>query len=77
MPLINHKIELDLLWSKGSIIPEISVTPAVAGNLIANPPVPAVVAMQTNGVTFQINNAKLYVPVVTFSINNNVKFLEI
>ena len=31
---------------------------------------------QTTGATFQINNAKLYVPVVTLSINENVKFLE-
>ena len=31
---------------------------------------------QLTGVTFQINNAKLYVPVVTFSINDNVKLLE-
>ena len=28
------------------------------------------------GTTFQINNAKLYVPVVTLSINDNIKFLE-
>ena len=33
-------------------------------------------AIQTTGATFQINNAKLYVPVVTLSINNNIKFLE-
>ena len=26
--------------------------------------------------TFQINNAKLYVPVVTLSINDNIKFWE-
>ena len=25
--------------------------------------------------TFEINNAKLYVPVVTLSINDNIKFL--
>ena len=31
---------------------------------------------QLTGVTFQINNAKLYVPVVTLSINDNIKFLE-
>ena len=31
---------------------------------------------QLTGVTFQINNAKLYVPVVTLSINENIKFLE-
>ena len=28
------------------------------------------------GTTFQINNAKLYVPVLTLSINDNIKFLE-
>ena len=28
------------------------------------------------GATCQINNAKLYVPVVTLSINGNIKFLE-
>ena len=28
------------------------------------------------GATFQIHNAKLYVPVVTLSINDNIKFLE-
>ena len=30
----------------------------------------------TNGARFQINNAKLYVPVVTLSINDTIKFLE-
>ena len=30
----------------------------------------------TTAVTFLINNAKLYVTVVTFSINNNINFLE-
>ena len=33
------------------------------------------VAIQTAGETFQINNAKLYVPVVTLSIND-IQFLE-
>ena len=32
--------------------------------------------IQTTGTTFQINNAKLYISVVTFSINDNIKFLE-
>ena len=31
---------------------------------------------QTKGATFQINNAKFDVPVVTLPINNNIKFLE-
>ena len=30
----------------------------------------------TNGATFQINNAKLYVPVVTLPTNHNIKTLE-
>ena len=32
--------------------------------------------MQTNSTTFQINNAKFYVPVVTLYINDNIKFSE-
>ena len=32
--------------------------------------------MQKTGATFQINNAKLYLLVVTLSIDNNIKFLE-
>ena len=37
----------------------------MSGNPDASPTVPAVAAMQTTGETFQINNAKLYVAVVT------------
>ena len=33
-------------------------------------------AIQTTRTIFQINNAKLYVPVVTLPINDNIKFLE-
>ena len=40
------------------------------------PPVFNVEATQTTGATFQINNAKLYVPVATLSINENICFLE-
>ena len=41
---------------------EISITPRVAGIPNANPSVPDV---QIIGATYQINNAKHYVPVVT------------
>ena len=34
------------------------------------------VATATTEATFQINNTKLYVPVLTLSINDNVKSLE-
>ena len=69
LPLINCEIELDLSYPKECIISEISITPTIVGNL----PTPA---RQTTTATFQINNARLYVPVVTLSVNNNIKFLE-
>ena len=42
--------------------------------MAVNPHVPTAEATQTTGVTFPINNAKLYAPVVTLSINYNIKF---
>ena len=35
-----------------------------------------VAAIQTTWTIFQIYNAKLYVPDVTLSVNNNIKFLK-
>ena len=35
-----------------------------------------VYTIQTTGAKFQINNAKPYVPIVTLSINDNIKFSE-
>ena len=76
LTLINCEIELDLSWSKECIISEILITPRIPGNPDANPPVPVMAAIQTPAGTFQINNAKLYVPVVTLTINDNIIFLE-
>ena len=59
---------------KKCIISEISKKPRIPANPNANPPVQEVAAITTTGATFQINNAKLYVPVVILSIN--IKFLE-
>ena len=74
LPLINYEIELDLRWSKHCVISEVSRTfREVDPN--ANPVVYEV-ATATNKAIFQINNARLYVPVVTLSINDNIKFLE-
>ena len=74
LPLINYEIELDLRWSKHCVISEVSRTfREVDPN--ANPVVYEVVTV-TNKAIFQINNARLYVPVVTLSINDNIKFLE-
>ena len=67
--MINCEIELDLTWSKIRVISEISGTPEVEG---ANP----ADEILTTGAIFQINNTKLYVPVVSLSINDNTKFLE-
>ena len=76
LPLINCEIELDFSWSKEDTISEISITHRVPPNTDANPPVQEMASIQTNGATFQINNAKFYVPVVRLSINDNIKFLE-
>ena len=70
--LINCGIEFDLLWSRYCIMSEISRRSVVP----ANPPVHAVKATKTTGTEFQINNAKLYVTVVTLSTNNNTTFLQ-
>ena len=69
--LINFcfEIELDLSCSKNCIITEISRTL----NIHPNPPI---LSLRTTGVIFQMTNAKLYVPVVIFFINNNIKILE-
>ena len=76
MHLINCEIKLDLSWSKNCIISEISVILRIPANPDANLLVQEVEAIQTTGTTFQINNAKLYVPVVPLSINDDIKFLE-
>ena len=76
LPLVNCEIKLDFPWSKECIIFEISVTPEVTGDLDANPPVQPRPAIQTTVATIHINNAKLYVPVVMLSIDDNIKFLD-
>ena len=58
-------------WTKICVLSEILRTFRAVGD----PPVQEV-ATQTIRATFQINNAKLYAPVVTLSINDNIKFLE-
>ena len=74
--MIDCEIEPNLSWSKECIISEISITPSVVANPDANPLFQAMAAIQTTGATFQLNNDKLYFPVVTLSINDNIKFLE-
>ena len=76
MLLINSEIEIDLKWTKNCVISQIYKTPEDPANPIANPPNPLIQATQTTEATFQINTAKRYVPVVTLSINDEIKFLE-
>ena len=64
------EIELDLLWCRNCVITQILRTAAVA----ANPTNPASAATETTVATFQVNNTKIYVPVVTLSVNDNIKF---
>ena len=56
---------------------KIHKTPEVPVNTGANPPTGRVLETKTLNATFQINSAKLYVPIVTLYINDNLKFLEI
>ena len=69
MPLIICEIELDSTWSKYCVILEISRPTELVG---ANP---ADTTLTTRA-SFQVNNAKLYIPVVTLSINNKIKFFR-
>ena len=72
LPLISCEIELDLKRTKNCVISKISRTSVVP----ANPTIPAVAATRIIGATFQINNTKLYVPVVALSVKDNIKFIE-
>ena len=71
LPLINYEIELDLSWSNDCIIPEISRTPEAP----ANPAADHVLPTKKTGATFQVNSIKLYVLVVTLSVNDKIKLL--
>ena len=63
MPLINCKIELSLKWIENCVL----TTAAIGAD--AN-------AISAKGVTLKINDVKLYVPVVTLSVEDNVKLVK-
>ena len=67
--MIKCEIELDLTWTKNCAISEISRTHEVPRDNPAD-------ATLTTGATFQINNTKLYVPLVALSVNDNINFLK-
>ena len=63
MPLINCKVELSLKWIKKCVL----TSAATGAN--AN-------ATGADSATFKITDAKLYVPVVTLSAEDNVKLVK-
>ena len=60
MPLINCRVELSLRWIENCVL----TTAAIGAN--AN-------ATGTESTTFKITDAKLYVPIVTLSVEDNAK----
>ena len=65
IPLINCEVELILTWSKNCVLADTTV------NALVNPAIVAPTELK-----FEITDTKLYVPVVTLSKENEIKFLE-
>ena len=64
MPLINCKVELSLKWIENCVLP------AAAINADAN-------ATGGDSASFKITDAKLYVPIVTLSAEDNAKLSKL
>ena len=73
MPLINCEVSQTLTCSGNCVLTDITTQAARAAQR-GNPARPAINA-PTNA-TFQITDAKLYVPVVTLSTENDKRLLE-
>ena len=71
MPLINCEINLILTWTENCVITSKVTRDAI---LVTNPPTSAI-NNPTNAI-FQITDTKLYVPVITLSIENDKKTLR-
>ena len=71
IPLINCEVELILTWFKNCVLIEKS-TRDVNYNAVPR----ASEINNPENATFQIKDTKLYVPVVTLSKENGIKFLE-
>ena len=63
-------------WSNKCVISKISRTPEIPPNRATNPLTNLISATEADLLTSQVTSGKLYVPVVTLSINNNIKFSE-
>ena len=77
MSLINCEIKFILTWSEKCVLTDITTQAARDANPNANPSVEARerIDAPTNA-TFQINDTKLNVPVVTLSTEDDNNFLE-
>ena len=64
MPLINCKVELSLKWIENCVL----TTAAIGANADAT---------GADSATFKITDAKLYVPIVTLSAEDNVKLSKL
>ena len=67
IPLINCEVELILTWSRNSVLADMTVRAAQGDN-------PAIFA--PTRLEFQITDTTLYVPIVTLSKENDIKFLD-
>ena len=65
IPLINCEVELILTWSKNFVLVDMTENADVDPEIVA-----------PSAAVFKIKDEKLYVPVVTLSKENDIKFLE-
>ena len=70
IPLINCKVELILTWFKNCVLID-----KLTRDADYDEPINRKVDIPENAM-FQITDTKLYVPVVTLSIENDIKLLE-
>ena len=68
MPLISCEVSLELKWNKNCVITSLERRQVDAGPPIVRDNAPT-------GVTLNINDCKLYLPVVTLSKNDEIKLL--
>ena len=73
MPFINCEVSLTLTWSENCVLSDV-ITQAARAAQGDNPARPEINA-PTNA-TFKITDAKLYIPAVTLSTENNIRLLE-
>ena len=65
IPLINCEVEIILTWFKNCVLADMTVDADADPSIVA-----------PSGETFKITDAKLYVPVVTLSKENDINLLE-